>query len=81
MATMPLGYGAALAELRCTSRIYAARPRPPARCRPPGRLGARGESDMIVLLFLVAVVVLAVIAGSAGPDSRDGNDWSHSPRP
>ncbi len=36
---------------------------------------------MMALLFLVGVVMLAVVAGSGGADSRDGNDWSHSPRP
>lgn len=35
---------------------------------------------MAALLFLTAVVILAVIGGFLGADSRDGADWS-SPRP
>ncbi len=36
---------------------------------------------MIALLFLVAVVMVAVVGGLVGADSRDGNDWSHNLRP
>jgi hypothetical protein len=45
----------------------AARPGPPA--------AGRG-SDMAALLFVAAVVILAVVGGFLGADSRDGADWS-----
>src|SRR6266508_2564819 len=38
----------------------SARPQPPARCRPPAPPVARGGSDMAALLFVAAVVILAI---------------------
>jgi hypothetical protein len=35
---------------------------------------------MAALLFLTALVILAVVGGFRGADTRDGADWS-SPRP
>jgi hypothetical protein len=35
---------------------------------------------MAALLFVAAVVILAVVGGFLGADSRDGADWSPSPR-
>jgi hypothetical protein len=35
---------------------------------------------MAALLFVAAVVILAVVGGFLGADSRDGADWS-SPTP
>ena len=43
---------------------------------PPA--AARG-SDMAALLFVTGVVILAIVGGFFGADSRDGADWS-SPR-
>jgi hypothetical protein len=31
---------------------------------------------MVALLFVAAVVILAVVGGFLGADSRDGADWS-----
>jgi hypothetical protein len=31
---------------------------------------------MAALLFLAAVVILAIVGGFVGADSRDGSDWS-----
>jgi hypothetical protein len=57
--------------MTCSARLQ-----PPARCRPPAPPAARGESDMAALLFVAAVVILAVVGGFLGADSRDGADWS-----
>jgi hypothetical protein len=35
---------------------------------------------MAALLFVAAVVILAVVGGFLGADSRDGADWSRSTR-
>jgi hypothetical protein len=35
---------------------------------------------MAALLFVAAVVILAVVGGFLGADSRDGADWSVSTR-
>jgi hypothetical protein len=51
----------------------AARPGLPASCAPPA--AGRG-SDVAALLFVTAVVILAVVGGFLGADSRDGADWS-----
>ena len=45
----------------------------PARCALPA--AGRG-SDMAALLVVTAVVILAVVGGFLGADSRDGADWS-----
>jgi hypothetical protein len=34
---------------------------------------------MAALLFVAAVVILAVVGGFLGADSRDGADWSPAP--
>jgi hypothetical protein len=36
---------------------------------------------MAALLFVAAVVILAVVGGFLGADSRDGADWSAPTRP
>ena len=57
----------------------AARPGLPARCALPAlpALPAVGRgSDMAALLFVMGVVILAVVGGFLGADSRDGADWS-----
>jgi hypothetical protein len=54
----------------------AARPGPPARCALPAPPAAGRGSDMAALLVVTAVVILAVVGGFLGADSRDGADWS-----
>jgi|APAga8741243855_1050100.scaffolds.fasta_scaffold110521_2 hypothetical protein len=56
----------------------AARPGPPARCGLPAAPAAGRGSDMAALLVVAAVVILAVVGGFLGADSRDGADWSPS---
>jgi hypothetical protein len=56
-----------------------ARPGLPARCALPALPAAGRGSDMAALLFVTGVVILAVVGGFFGADSRDGADWS-SPR-
>ena len=52
----------------------AARPGLPARCALPALPAAGRGSDMAALLVVAAVLILAVVGGFLGADSRDGAD-------
>ena len=55
-------------------KTCSARLQPTAKCGLPAPPVARGGSDMAALVLVAAVVILAVIGGFLGADSRDWAD-------
>src|SRR6266542_4469873 len=79
MTTTLLDYSALLAEQRIADLRREAEADRKVRAALAARPAGRGP-DVPALLLLAALMILALVGGYFGVDSRDGGDWS-PPRP